>query len=347
MSLLSKLGVLFKLDEVESKPGTSATFNISITMDETPYQSRPKEKRATGRSKVRPPTHAVFQQEFTIVDIETTGLSLERDAIIEIAAVTVAPGFQIVAEYSTLIRTDAWIPHNIVEMTGITKADLSASGISLAQAIAGFVQHASTRPLFAHNAAFDIGFLSRAAELHGHNLDNPAYDSITLAKEAWPGLPTYKLGFLAEHLQLSQQPAHRAMADVRTTLELIKAAHETLSGVGGWTPRDTTSVAPPSRHSIAKAGNQAGPLFGQSITFTGELSMPREVAAELAAKAGCKVSPGVTKKTTLLVVGVQDLATLAGHQKSSKQRKAEELIAAGQPIRILTEADFLRLIAND
>jgi DNA polymerase III subunit epsilon len=46
----------------------------------------------------------------------------------------------------------------------------------------------------------------------------------------------------------------------------------------------------------------------------------------------------------MLVVGDQDIAKLAGHEKSSKHRKAEELIAKGTPIRILKESDFKELV---
>jgi DNA polymerase-3 subunit epsilon len=80
--------------------------------------------------------------------------------------------------------------------------------------------------------------------------------------------------------------------------------------------------------------------------FTGALSLPRREAADLAAQAGCSVDGGVTKETTLLIVGDQDVRRLApGQVKSSKQVKAEQLIARGQPIRILRETDFQLLIA--
>ena len=91
-------------------------------------------------------------------------------------------------------------------------------------------------------------------------------------------------------------------------------------------------------------GNTDGPLFGEVLVFTGTLSMPRRMAADCAADAGCRVDGGVTKLTTLLVVGDEDVRRLAGHDKSSKHRKAEALIAAGQPIRILGENDFRRIV---
>jgi DNA polymerase-3 subunit epsilon len=65
----------------------------------------------------------------------------------------------------------------------------------------------------------------------------------------------------------------------------------------------------------------------------------------LAAAVGCEVVQGVTKATTLLVVGDMDIKRLAGHEKSSKHRKAEELVAKGFPIRIIRETDFRELVA--
>ena len=56
---------------------------------------------------------------------------------------------------------------------------------------------------------------------------------------------------------------------------------------------------------------------------------------------GADVTPSVTKKTTMVVVGDQDLRKLHGAMKSAKHRKAEDLIAAGQPIRIVAECDFM------
>ena len=70
-------------------------------------------------------------------------------------------------------------------------------------------------------------------------------------------------------------------------------------------------------------------------------------AAGLAAQAGCNVGNSVTKNTTLLVVGDQDLKLLAGHQKSRKHRKAEMLMAKGQLIRILKESDFIFLVGEE
>lgn len=96
--------------------------------------------------------------------------------------------------------------------------------------------------------------------------------------------------------------------------------------------------------SISRDGNPDGDLHGEVLVFTGALQMHREAAAALAAQAGCEIAANVTKKTTLLVVGDQDVTKLAGHEKSSKHRKAEELSMAGIPIRIIRESDFVELV---
>jgi DNA polymerase-3 subunit epsilon len=90
---------------------------------------------------------------------------------------------------------------------------------------------------------------------------------------------------------------------------------------------------------------QVGPLVGETVVFTGALQIPRGEAASQAADAGCDVADSVTKKTTILVVGDQDLRLTRGQEKSSKHRKAEKMISEGSQMRIIGESDFMLLIA--
>jgi len=68
-------------------------------------------------------------------------------------------------------------------------------------------------------------------------------------------------------------------------------------------------------------------------------------AADLAAWAGCDVANTVTRKTTILVVGLQDPAVLASKSRSTKPIRAERLIAQGFSIRILDERAFYALVS--
>ncbi|WP_333927156.1 BRCT domain-containing protein [Bradyrhizobium sp. CCBAU 11361] len=95
---------------------------------------------------------------------------------------------------------------------------------------------------------------------------------------------------------------------------------------------------------MTREGNLDGLLAGEVVVFTGALSMPRRKAANLAARVGREVDGGVTKNTTLLIVGDQDVTRFeTGQSKSSKHLKTEALIAKGPRIRILRESAFLQL----
>ncbi|MGH6842710.1 MAG: hypothetical protein ACREDV_11580, partial [Methylocella sp.] len=100
-------------------------------------------------------------------------------------------------------------------------------------------------------------------------------------------------------------------------------------------------------NQIARSGNPEGPLTGETVVFTGQLSISRNEAAELAANVGMQVSDRVTKKASILVVGDHDLRRLRGHEKSSKYRRAEQLIVEGARLRIIGESDFKVMVGMD
>lgn len=72
--------------------------------------------------------------------------------------------------------------------------------------------------------------------------------------------------------------------------------------------------------------------------------MDRSEAEHAAQRFGANIGKSVTRKTDILVVGIQDLVKTKGYEKSSKHRKAEELISEGRDILIIDESEFMRLI---
>jgi DNA polymerase-3 subunit epsilon len=193
---------------------------------------------------------------------------------------------------------------------------------------------------------FDHSAVCRACEKYALPLNEYQWlDSARVARRAWPMFSRsgYGLSSAAEHFSISYK-AHDALEDARCAGEiLLRAIAETGLDVGQWVERAKQPITGSLAHSITRDGNPEGPLHGEVLVFTGALSMPRAEAADAASVAGCQVASGVTKRTTLLVVGDQDISKLAGHEKSSKHRKAEELIAKGQRIRIIGETDFRHL----
>ena len=141
---------------------------------------------------------------------------------------------------------------------------------------------------------------------------------------------------------------HDALEDAKASGQIIlTAAQITGLDIESWLHRVNKPIdLNKSSYSsyVKREGNPEGELYGEVVVFTGSLEIPRKDAADLASSVGCTVAGGVTKKTTILVVGNQDLKKLAGKDKSSKHMKAEKLIHNGQNIRILKENDFKELV---
>lgn len=179
-------------------------------------------------------------------------------------------------------------------------------------------------------------------------------DSARVVRRAWPEFSKSGFGLsnLAAHFAIEYR-AHDALEDARCAgLLLLRAVAETGLSPEQWLTRvaEPIDIVYHSHQSwvafpgpAKRDGNPDGELFGEVLVFTGSLSISRAAAADAAAAAGCRVDDGVTKHTSMLVVGDQDLRMLAGHEKSSKHLKAELLIRKGQHIRIIGESDFMRI----
>ena len=175
--------------------------------------------------------------------------------------------------------------------------------------------------------------------------ENIWLDSARVARRTWKEFAWggYGLHNICEKLEYKFRH-HDALEDAKAAgYIMLTAMQQSCLNLQGWLKR----VNQPISGQVIKLErdlNPEGPLCGEVIVFTGALELRRAEAADMATKIGCQVESVVTKKTTILVVGNQDIKKLAGHEKSSKHRKAEGLILNGQPIRILGESDFKELI---
>jgi DNA polymerase-3 subunit epsilon/ATP-dependent DNA helicase DinG len=164
---------------------------------------------------------------YVALDLETTGLDANRDAIIEIGAVR----FQddaILDRFSTLVDPRRPIPARIQQITGIRDADV-ADAPTIDQAapeLLAFVD-ATVGALVAHNASFDLGFL-RAV---GINFHRPALDTLELASILLPGQASYSLGELCHRFDIPLVDAHRAHDDAAATAQLFMRLMERLSSL--------------------------------------------------------------------------------------------------------------------
>ncbi|WP_029191066.1 ATP-dependent DNA helicase DinG [Ornithinibacillus scapharcae] len=158
---------------------------------------------------------------FVVLDLETTGnSSTNQDKIIEVGMVVVEND-QIVDEFSTLLHPGKSIPPFITKLTGIQDDDVKEAPTfdKVADTIVDILENSY---LIAHNVPFDLGFLNAELTAIGKaRLNNPVIDTVELTRILYPQAPGFKLGILAEYLDISHDNPHRALSDAFVTASLF------------------------------------------------------------------------------------------------------------------------------
>lgn len=192
-----------------------------------------------------------------------------------------------------------------------------------------------------HHTHFDRVAIRQACAASGVALREWRWlDSAKVARRVWPDVAErgYGLAPLAERLGISFKHHDAAEDAFAAGAVMCRALQDSQTTLEEWFQRVERKI---STQDCRRIGMGEGPLAGECVVFTGAMQIPRKTAADRAQALGADVAKTLTRETTILVVGDQDLRRLAGHEKSSKQRKAETLIAQGYPMRIVAEADFL------
>ena len=291
---------------------------------------------------------------FAAIDFETaTGA---RSSACSVGAAVVRDGE--VAEVRTwLIRPpgNEYSGFNVM-VHGITP-DVTAASPTMAEVWPEVQALVEGRPLVAHNASFDISVLhSSLAVSGGSTPDLMVVCTLALARRAWQGRLSYRLDDLADGCGLASFQHHEAGADAAMAAELAIACcgaageRRLLDAVRafGVSPRRLVQYGDAIRVSQLRATVGAipedSPFIGKVCVFTGALSLSRADAVQLVVNAGGQVASSVSRKVDYLVVGIQDTWRLRDGERSSKMIKAAELAAAGAPVELLSEDDFLRML---
>ncbi|WP_041231224.1 3'-5' exonuclease [Deinococcus peraridilitoris] len=164
--------------------------------------------------------------EYVVFDLETTGLSPEKDAIIEIGAMYVRDGELIEAPlFHALVNPEREIPWYASRVHGIRNAHV-AGAPKLAEVLPAFLDFVGDRAVVAHNIGFDAGFMRMATRRHGL-LWTPREEicTVQLSRRAFPRERSHKLDLLASRFGLSFEEGgrHRSLGDVRVTAQAFLA----------------------------------------------------------------------------------------------------------------------------
>lgn len=192
--------------------------------------------------------------EYVAIDLETTGLNTDRDAIIELAAVRFgAEG--VTDTFQSLLRPQVQVPLRVLQLTGIAASDL-AGAPPASEVLPAFADFLGDRLLVGHSVGQDVAFLRRAGLAMGQG----QIDTFELATVLLPGMGRYGLSHLVERLGL-QVPAdaHRALADAQMHRRLFLALLARAAGL----PRPILAAAADLAQRVPSW--QLGPVFTRSI----------------------------------------------------------------------------------
>lgn len=324
-------------------------------------EKKPKIYRNKGNSLITLPS------DYCIVDIETTGLDPSFDEILEISATKYRNNI-LVGKFSSLVKPpnklceygdnfetiveEYYVPDYIENLTGISNSMIEEAP-DLAAILPQFIDFIGDDILIGHNVTFDINFLYDAIlELFDKQLKNDYVCTVRLSRLLFPNEKHHRLKDMLKLYNIDFDKMHRSYIDCELTAKLYSNLKSTVVSQYGTIenfnqlhkrinkPLNIKSFKPESTDI-----DTSTPFYNKTFAFTGKLEMfVRKDAMQLVVNLGGSVVNSVTKKTNYLVLGNNDYCKLIKDGKSSKQKKAEELILKGQDLQIITENVFYDML---
>lgn len=305
----------------------------------------------TGREK-KGNSLLTFPDDFTIIDLETTGLDPTFDEIIEVGAIRVRNG-DVTDTFSSLVKPEKEVDAFITEITGITN-EMLADAPSISEIFPDFLSFVSNDIIVGHNVNFDINFVyDTNSKLYNQYFSNSFTDTLRLSRRLLPELEHHRLKDLINHFEIDIERQHRSLDDCKATLEcynkLKSLAVEKYDTLDNFYIENKSKCKKRLDLSQIKTAvtefDEDNPFFEKVCVFTGALEkMKRSDAAQLVVDLGGICGNSVTKKTNYLILGNNDYCPTIRDGKSTKQKKAEELKLKGNDIEIISENTFYDML---
>lgn len=162
--------------------------------------------------------------EFVAFDLETTGLFPISCRIVEFGAVRFRLAGTELDVFDQLVNPGCSIPRNVTRIHGITNAMVRCAP-TVAEILPKFLSFIGGQGtvLLAHNASFDIGFLSMAMARQGIAFPkNPVVDTLDVSRKCLPKLGRYRLEEVARHLRVAKLEDHRGLPDSRLAMGVFR-----------------------------------------------------------------------------------------------------------------------------
>ena len=193
-----------------------------------------------GNSAVIGKSKLPIDAEFVAFDIETTGLNALNDRMTEIGA-QIFSGGTILKEFNTFVDPGMHIPAEITRLTGIKDSDVQGAP-NEKEAMQMFMDFIGDRPIIAHNAHFDVGFMTAAANRNGLRFSPVFMDTLALSQALCPDLKRFKLDTVSNYLGLPQFNHHRASDDAMVVARMMDKFIPMLKQRGAKTVDDIETI---------------------------------------------------------------------------------------------------------
>ncbi|MFC5467729.1 ATP-dependent DNA helicase DinG [Cohnella suwonensis] len=159
--------------------------------------------------------------KFAVLDFETTGMSSDKDEIIQTGLAVIDDAGTVCSTYASFVRPSKPIPAEVARLTGISDSDV-AEAPETEDMIAELVPFLQDAVLVAHNANFDAQFLQAALERSGYlPFGGRMLDTVELARLVFPTQPSFSLSSLTQAFGIAHDRPHQADSDALATAELF------------------------------------------------------------------------------------------------------------------------------
>ncbi len=178
------------------------------------WGEKAEEKLSEGDEKSGEAEVSMKELDYTVIDLETTGLNALENEIIEYGALRVRRG-NVEESFSVLVDARQEIPDSVMQLTGITNENLR-SGRDPEKALRDFLEFIGDDVLVGHTISFDMDFLREACKRMGMQIPaNVCKDVAKIARRKLLRMRSYKLVSLAQYFNIADVIEHRALADCK------------------------------------------------------------------------------------------------------------------------------------
>ena len=283
-----------------------------------------------------------FISDYTMLDIETTGLNHYRDHVTELGAVKVRNN-KVVAEFSQLVvypRSNR-VPSFITKLNGITEELLLKEGIPVKEAMTAFRSFIGADIIIGYNVNFDLNFLyDLAQKFHLPELNNNYVDVLRLARVYYP-MQHNRLLDCIQRAGIAQVEQHHGLADSLDTKKVYDDFRQ------HFTPELLQEAQGKLKnmdllHAELEAWELGfrNPVNNKKIAFAPEVEMDRAQAAQMVNNMNGLAQTGVKPDTDYLIMSDDGFFS----KTNPETLKAKEYNRAGSKIKRLSESYFLNML---